>query len=1409
MGNYFDKYDEAPDVAPPVAAAPVAGAAPDAAAPNHFDKYDEPAAPVQAAAAPGEPKADVPGTWSDIGKQALLAVPRAGLGMVDALTATPMFRAANNLRRIAGKEELPTFRPAVESVLPEKANPDAPANLPKNRGERAVDMVVQGAVGGLGPGGLGVKAGQMLKGAFSGLTADVAQEVVPEKYKGIAGLVGGVAGGLAGEAPQLAWKAAGKGAGLVPVTAGQIDRAAAGQILEASSDPSALRAAVAAGKKEIVPGSEPTTFQQTGDMGLGALERARATENPELFKAREAAQNIARVKAIPSQNLGAADDFSKLVRDQMDQTNLAQEAAIASARRLAQAEAAGLGPEKTGEAIGASIRTPAQKALDARNTAEQAMWRAVPTDVHAVTSPIKAAIGKVYGDMNPTKAATLAGPEKELIDLVGGYGEHIPFTQLSDLRTVINDAMMTANMTGKTGAAGRLKPVRGSIEAAINETLKLRAAEDEAAAAVGKMAPEDTLSAKLKAAREQFARDQGRGKAPEGAAATGTGDASGVPPVARGEGAVGTGLRDPSGNIRVSPGVEGGGQRVGGPGVGDGSPPVNRVHYPGGSFETRPEIVERSDLRTSHDADFRENPDYPQELQPRDRSSAVARDQVNLMASRLEPARLHPSPDVNNGAPVVGPDNVVESGNGRTLALGQVYAKGRGDAYKASLTAAGHDISGFHEPVLVSRRVSPMTPEQREFMAQSANASTGLRMSAPEQAVADAKFLTDDVIGKAADKPITHADNREFVKYLVAKLPAAERGAILDKDGNLSQGGVRRIEAAIVSRAYGDGSLVQRAFESTDHNIKNLAGALVDSAIPWAKMRDAARAGTIDAEHDVTSGLLADVHAIMKARDAGVPVAEVINQRSLFGGDIADDVHGLIFKDPKTGAMFSRARIAANLEAHAAESLKNEAGPSLFGDTVSARDVMKAAIAKAGRETGPEVEAAALPPAEEAAPKPAAAAQEVPGSGGATFATGAKEKPPGPKLVTQEGADAIRAATAAHKEKKTLFGVPELKGILKRKFETSPYEVDDGGVAKRFWRPGPEGSISIKRLMAATKNAPEAIAGLRDAAIHSVQGLMKDGVLPDAAFQTWRRQHGEALRRLESLAPGTLARFESAAAATRAVETATAARAVAMKEFETGALAKLIKADHADEVKRAVGTILESATGPTEMAKLAARVQGNAPAQAGLRRAVVDHVTQKLTSATEVGTSGVKGLNSAQFQKYVAAHDAALRAVLSPEEMDSLHAIAADLMRANRSVSAVKLKGGSNTAQDLHAMGKHGGQQSAFHALVSGVSGHMLGAIGTGGAGLAVAGVPGFLAGAVLAPVIGALRARGVARINDLVTDAVLNPDVMKALFARVPENKGAALTMRNRLLRASLRGGLIGTLAGNQDQSDKRASQR
>ena len=68
---------------------------------------------------------------------------------------------------------------------------------------------------------------------------------------------------------------------------------------KAATDPEAAIGALDAAK-EIVPGSKPTTFQASGDLGLGQIERVvqNTPEGQAAFQQRWAEQNNARVNAL-------------------------------------------------------------------------------------------------------------------------------------------------------------------------------------------------------------------------------------------------------------------------------------------------------------------------------------------------------------------------------------------------------------------------------------------------------------------------------------------------------------------------------------------------------------------------------------------------------------------------------------------------------------------------------------------------------------------------------------------------------------------------------------------------------------------------------------------------------------------------------------------------------------------------------------------------------------------------------------------------------------------------------------------------------------------------------------------------------------------------------------------------------
>ena len=93
-------------------------------------------------------------------------------------------------------------------------------------------------------------------------------------------------------------------------------------------------------------------------------------------------------------------------------------------------------------------------------------------------------------------------------------------------------------------------------------------------------------------------------------------------------------------------------------------------------------LVEATQLIASHTATGAENPRYPQELQPRDRGRESSQAWVQKTAANLDPDSLGRTGRADTGAPIVGDDMVVESGNGRTMAIQLAYERGTADEYK-------------------------------------------------------------------------------------------------------------------------------------------------------------------------------------------------------------------------------------------------------------------------------------------------------------------------------------------------------------------------------------------------------------------------------------------------------------------------------------------------------------------------------------------------------------------------------------------------------------------------------------------------------------------------------------------------------------------------------------------------------
>ncbi|WP_166739058.1 PLxRFG domain-containing protein [Alkanindiges illinoisensis] len=357
----------------------------------------------------------------------------------------------------------------------------------------------------------------------------------------------------------------------------------------------------------------------------------------------------------------------------------------------------------------------------------------------------------------------------------------------------------------------------------------------------------------------------------------------------------------------------------------------------GKQIEVRFKVVEASELGTSHTGNGAINPAYPQELQPRDRSRSASINQINDIAANLNPHMLGDSPTVTDGAPIVSSDNIVESGNGRTLAITKAYQTGRGEAYRQHLRDAGYDVNGMQQPVLVRERVTPMTMQERIEYTGEANQRNTLGLSVSEQAEQDAKKLSSRVTSLYRGGDINSPTNTPFIKALMNEVvPQSEHGNMQQKDGQLSQDGRRRIQAALLQKAYGDSALVTEVFESTDTEIASIGKALLDVAGEWALMRDGVQNGELLQDVDVTANLMEAVRIVQKARAERRSIAEVARQDDIFSGTIDPVTEGwlsVFYRGDHFNRARSREKVSGALSYYVGQASLSTKGENLLGET--------------------------------------------------------------------------------------------------------------------------------------------------------------------------------------------------------------------------------------------------------------------------------------------------------------------------------------------------------------------------------------------------------------------------------------------------------------------------------------------
>lgn len=294
--------------------------------------------------------------------------------------------------------------------------------------------------------------------------------------------------------------------------------------------------------------------------------------------------------------------------------------------------------------------------------------------------------------------------------------------------------------------------------------------------------------------------------------------------------------------------------------------PVITPAAPGGGVmgvDVRPEVVDLYDLVEATGS-----------LQNRNINAIANRAMIESIANKPDFRQLGTSQYADRGSPVVGPDNVIEVGNHRVKGLklaAERNPEGFND-YVKSLNEAGYDTTGIKFPVLVRRRVSDLDENDRIRFVKAANKPPSQELSAIEQAKDDAVSLTPQLMAQfdgTLNEGIDAAKNKGFVRAFASALVGkTELNKFLKDNGDLSDAGRDRINRALFAAAYQDQTLLEKAINTRDDDLKSITGAMINVVGPMQQLRREIETGRVRPEFDIIPAIVSasDRLRSMKAR---------------------------------------------------------------------------------------------------------------------------------------------------------------------------------------------------------------------------------------------------------------------------------------------------------------------------------------------------------------------------------------------------------------------------------------------------------------------------------------------------------------------------------------------------------------
>jgi len=259
---------------------------------------------------------------------------------------------------------------------------------------------------------------------------------------------------------------------------------------------------------------------------------------------------------------------------------------------------------------------------------------------------------------------------------------------------------------------------------------------------------------------------------------------------------------------------------------------------------------------------------------------------------------------------IIGSDRVVESGNGRTIALGvakmdfpqkwenyQTDLQSRIRGYGISLEA----LKSVQSPVLVRERT---TQVDRVQFAASANQAATLAMSPLEQALQDSQRISDQTVAnlvitetQSIDQALMASVNKPLVTAFFKELPENEQAALAGAHGELNIQGLQRIKAALFAKVYpGEAGqrLTQAFFESLDPTVKTIENALFDSLPQMAKAESLIRSEQRRQDLSLANDISQTIDLFARLKQQNISVEHYLRQSSFATRDLTTEQEQLL-----------------------------------------------------------------------------------------------------------------------------------------------------------------------------------------------------------------------------------------------------------------------------------------------------------------------------------------------------------------------------------------------------------------------------------------------------------------------------------------------------------------------------------